>query len=83
MDGKWEKIYNVGNPVEASIVQDILRNEGIESKIVYGQAAQYVHIYTGNVMGTEGIYIFVEKENAERAIEIIHAYMVETEEENK
>ncbi len=81
MEKNWVKIVNVGNDIEAEIIKDILKSEGIECKILYRENLQYMKIMTGNILGTQGIDILVAAEEAEDAIAIIDAYKLEQTEE--
>ncbi len=81
MDKNWVKIENVGNDIEAEIIKDILKNEGIECKILYRENLQYMKLMTGNVLGTQGIDILVSEEAAEDAKVIIEAYKQQQPEE--
>ena len=74
MDKNWEKIDNVDNEIEAEIIKDILHNEGIECKVVLRENAQYIKLITGNLMGTQGIDILVDTDDAANAKDIIKAY---------
>jgi len=76
----WRKIDNVDNTVEAAILQDILRLEGIESMLFYKDGTGYIKILTGNIIGTQGVDICVEEKDFERAKEIISIYREEFEE---
>ena len=70
----WVKIENVDNDIEAEIIKDILQNEGIECKILFRENVQYMKLITGNLLGTQGIDILVEEDEATNAINIIKAY---------
>ncbi|KAB3537260.1 DUF2007 domain-containing protein [Alkaliphilus pronyensis] len=84
MQKKWVKLINLDDPVEAAIIQDILKTEGIETKSRLKDNAEYMKHITGNIFSTQGIDIFVEDNEYLNAIEVIRIYKdeVNIDEEN-
>ncbi|SCZ07440.1 putative signal transducing protein [Alkaliphilus peptidifermentans] len=77
MDEKWAKLVNIDDPIEAAIIQDILKNEGVETKSRLKDNAEYMKHITGNILSTQGIDIFVVEKDIENATEIIRIYREE------
>lgn len=74
MQEGWQKVANVDNSLEATMLQDILKLEGIDSVIFYRLGTGYIKILTGSLLGTQGVDVCVEDKDFERATEIINAY---------
>ncbi len=64
------KIYNASNVLEAELVAAILREHGITSNLQNAPGNVIVHEVHG--FGFFGIDVYIDEEDAERAIEILH-----------
>lgn len=71
------QIHSVQGQVEADIIQSYLKSHGIES-FTRGLAVHSVHPFTVDGMGE--IRILVREDDAERAKEVLDAYLEENDE---
>lgn len=69
---KWELLTEVQGRLEAEFIKSYLEAEGIETELFQESVGH--HIYPVTINGLGRVQIFVSKEQAEEARQILEAY---------
>ncbi len=78
---KWEKLTEVYGRLEADIMKSFLEAEGIPVELF--QEAVGHHIYPTTIDGLGRVQLFVPKEKAKEARELLEAYQDTTNDSNE
>lgn len=67
----WTEVYAPGDEVEARLLQDVLRAEGIDAQVY----SQQDHVYPVHVGELGRIRLLVPDEKTERALQTVREYL--------